>query len=126
MRLRQGRPMGIGIDMAVERFDVPRAGEPAKFRKDRLATGEAQDEIESSETIGCDIEHRLAGELEEIPGAGVIGNVALVEDHVMSGTDQVLAQAAPQRCMAVAPGGGDRKPEDDDLHTTTLWLIREI
>ena len=48
--------------------------------------------------------------------AGVPGHVALEKDHRMAACGEGLRQGAEDGCVAVAPGGGDRQAEDDELH----------
>jgi hypothetical protein len=84
-------------------------------------------EIALLQFLDAAIEARGAiGRIGEITVRCVPGLVALEEQHFVPAPDQFAHQPAVGGRVAVAPGGRDRQPEDDDLHAAssaaaTFW-----
>src|SRR5690606_23348592 len=60
-------------------------------------------------------------ELRQVAVQGVVGNVALEEHGSMAAPAEGGAQAAPERCMPVSPGGADRKAENYQFHAAVCY-----
>ena len=63
----------------------------------------------------------------EVAVRRVPGHVALQEQHLVAAPHQLAHQAAVGGGVAVAPGGGDRQAENDDLqaHAASTGVVRQ-